>query len=87
MPKKIKRDLPQIQYADDMSLAERIKDFRKQKGYTQVELAKKIGISRDLLSSYELGRIRIYDEMICRLSIALEISTDSLLGMEKIQDS
>lgn len=85
MPKKINRDLPELQYVDDKTLAERIKSFRKQKGYTQFELAEKIGISRDLLSSYELGRIRIYDEMICRLSIALEISTDSLLGMKKTE--
>lgn len=86
MPKRIQNELSKIKYSNDETVGQRITEIRKIRGYTQVELAGKIGITRDLLSSYELSRVRIYDEMIYRLALVLEVSTDRLLGFEKREE-
>ena len=41
-----------------------------------------IGITRTALSAYESGRVRLYDEMIARFAIALNVSTDTLFGLK-----
>jgi len=64
------------------TIADRIKRLRKLRGLTQASLAKKIGISCGLLASYEYGKNRLFDEMIIRLSIALKVSTDTILGVQ-----
>jgi len=63
-------------------IADRIKRFRTLRGLTQVQLADKIGISRGLEASYESGRIRLYDDMVARFALALDVSADALLGLE-----
>jgi transcriptional regulator with XRE-family HTH domain len=35
-----------------------------------------------VIADYENDRIRIYDEMIARLAIALKVTTDELLGLK-----
>lgn len=55
--------------------------FRKQQRLSQKELAEKIGINRTLLTDYEISRLHLNDEMIIRLSIALGISSDAILGL------
>jgi len=54
---------------------------------TQLQLAEAIGSSRDLIANYEKDRVRIYDEMIARLALALHVSTDKLLGLKSIPES
>ncbi len=83
MPKIVDRELPEIDLIDDKSIGERISDIRKQKGLTQLDLAEIVGIERRLISEYETGRVRIYDEMIARIAMALNFSTDILHGLEK----
>ena len=63
------------------STGKRLANFRKQRGYTQVELAEQIGIIQSLISDYERERLRPHAEMIIRFSIALGVSTDELLGV------
>lgn len=36
-----------------MNIADRIQDLRKQKGYSQEELADKVGVSRQAVSKWE----------------------------------
>lgn len=83
MPKKIQNDLPDILLIDQKTIGERIAEIRKKKHLTQVVLAKKLGIMRSTLSDYELGRSRIYDEMITRIALALEVTSDRILGIKK----
>lgn len=64
----------------------RLTELRKLRGLTQVELAEKIGITRDLLSNYEQGRTHLTDEVIIHLAQALRVSADDLLGIKKILD-
>lgn len=81
MPKRSKLKLPPLNLGKE-SLGKRLARLRKQKGYTQVELAHKIGITQVLVSDYERERIRPHYEMIIRLALALEVTTDELLGVK-----
>src|ERR1700689_5065784 len=63
----------------DESLGERLARLRKERGFTQKELAGKTGLIQALISDYERGKLRLNAEMILRFTTALEISTDELL--------
>lgn len=58
---------------------ERLARLRKERGWTQVELAERVGITQRLLSDYECGRLRLNGDMIVRLVNALEVTADELL--------
>ena len=64
-----------------------IAKIRKAKGLTQSELAEKIGISQNLVSHYEVGRLKISAEMVIHFSIALKVSTDRILGLTSTNDN
>jgi len=68
---------------DKHSIGERIALIRKERGFTQQELAKLIGIQRTVLADYEVGRLRLYDKMVVRFAMALHVSTDRILGFEE----
>lgn len=87
MPRRMKNDLPDLDLIDDKTIGERIIEARKLKALTQEQLALKTGINRSTLADYELDRSRIFSDILLRIAIALEVSTDSLLGLEKIEDS
>jgi transcriptional regulator with XRE-family HTH domain len=80
MPKAPKRILPKLTESSE-SIGDRIAYYRKAKGLTQKQIAEKIGIDRILISDYERGRIRLYDEMLGRFALALGVTTDTLLGL------
>ena len=58
---------------------ERLARLRKERGWTQVELAERVGITQRLVSDYERGRLRLNADIVVRLANALEIATDELL--------
>lgn len=58
---------------------QRLARLRKERGWTQVELAERIGITQTLLSDYERGKLRLNADMIVQLAAALETTTDELL--------
>jgi transcriptional regulator with XRE-family HTH domain len=58
---------------------ERLSRLRKERGWTQVELAERLGITQALLSDYERGRLRLNADIVVRFANALEVSTDELL--------
>lgn len=82
MPQKSKLKLPPLNLGKE-TLGKRIARLRKEKGYTQDELAKKMGIVRVLISDYERERIRPHYEMVIRFAIALDVTTDELLGLKQ----
>lgn len=65
------------------ALGQNIKLFRKQKGWTQVELAQKLGCSQAMITAYENAQKRPDLDKINRLAQLFGISTDQLLGNEK----
>jgi len=69
------------------TIGERIARVRKHRGFTQTELANEMGIIQKLVSDYERDRLRPHPEMLARFAIALELSTDELIGLKKIKTS
>ncbi len=69
-------------------LGKRITSLRKNAGYTQEELAKKLNITRSALSQYELGSRNPDYDLLIKIADFFEVSTDYLLrGVDpKVQD-
>ena len=80
MPRVPNKVLKPLNLGDE-DTGKRIARIRKKRGYTQQDLADVIGITREALSAYENGRNRLYDEMVSRFALALETTTDEILGL------
>jgi transcriptional regulator with XRE-family HTH domain len=68
--------------ARDAALGRRIAALRRERGYTQTELAASLGTTQGIVSDYECGKLRPHAEMIVRLAKALRVSTDEMLGVK-----
>lgn len=82
MPTPRKKPLPKIELSESIGL--RLARFRKRKGLTQEELGNIIGINQYQVSNYEIDRLHLSDDMIIRFAMALKVSTDAILGLEKV---
>ena len=80
MPKS-RLKLPPLKLATDETAGARLARLRKERGLTQTELAKKIGIIQGLVTNYECDELRMHGEMVVRFAQALGITADELLGM------
>jgi DNA-binding XRE family transcriptional regulator len=60
-----------------------LKKFRKGKGFTQEDLAKMLGVSRQAVVSYENGRREPNLRILIKIANSLSVSTDRLLGREE----
>lgn len=67
---------------DPVSFGERLAAIRKDRGFTQVELAQRVGMIQALISDYERGKLRPYADVVVRFARALEVTTDQLLGLD-----
>lgn len=76
MPRK---KAPKSAHAEVELPRERLARLRKERGWTQVELAERVGITQRLVSDYERGRLRLNADIVVRLADALEVATDELL--------
>lgn len=86
MASKNKTTKPPLMIGNE-TFGQRLARIRKAKGYTQVELADKLGIIQVMVSDYELDKLRPYHEMIIRFAKVFEISTDELLGVKPIKST
>ena len=57
--------------------------FRKQRGYTQAQLADKLGISRSTYANYESGSRSPDFETLERISDILNCTLDELFGRQR----
>ena len=78
MPRVSKLSLPPLNWGKQ-SIGQRVARIRKERGFTQVELAAKIGIVQTLVTDYETDRLRLSAEMAVRFAMALDVSLDELL--------
>ena len=87
--------IPQVQllrgeFMHDSSLTEigkRIQSCRKQRGYTQEQLADRMNVSIQMVSNLERGNKAIRIENLINLSKILDVSTDYILtGKETAND-
>ena len=63
-------------------IAERIKILREQCGYTQADLAKRLGITRSSVNAWEMGISVPSTQYIVELAQTFRVSTDHLLGVD-----
>lgn len=63
-------------------LNENIKQLRTQQGWSQVEFAAKIGVTKQCVSNWENDNVLPSVEMLMRLADLFHVSTDYLLGRE-----
>ncbi len=66
-----------------MSIGQNIKKYRKEKGYTQRELAERIGVSVQAISKWETDTGAPDVSLVVPLASALEISTDALFSYDR----
>lgn len=83
MARKTKTDMATMTQPGQESLGQRIARLRKERGYTQVEVAEKMGIIQVLISDYERDKLRPHPEVIVRFAQALDVTTDELLGIKE----
>jgi transcriptional regulator with XRE-family HTH domain len=62
-----------------MSLSERVRDLRKEHGWSQGELAEKVGADPAQISRYENARITPSADVVVRIAEVFDVSTDYLL--------
>lgn len=63
-------------------LNENIKKLRSQRGFSQVELGRRLGVTKQSISNWENNYIQPSIEMLVRISHVFSVSTDSLLGLD-----
>ena len=65
--------------------AERIKALREARGWTQAELARRINITRNGVNSWAQGLSMPSPACLVDLSKVFSVSTDYLLGVERLE--
>jgi transcriptional regulator with XRE-family HTH domain len=64
-------------------IAEHLTAIRKQKGVTQIEMAKKLKVTQSMYSRYERGDARIYADLLCKMASILDSTPNELCGITK----
>ncbi|MBP3591826.1 MAG: helix-turn-helix transcriptional regulator [Clostridia bacterium] len=60
----------------------RLKQLRLREGYTQQQLADKLGVTKSVVSYYELQERYPSPDILIRLAHIFRVTTDFLLGLE-----
>lgn len=68
---------------DYMEFGEKIKKARKKSGLTQSQLGNKLGVSASMLAQYETGKRKPKIETLLKLSEAMGVPLDELIGLEE----
>ncbi|MFW6030614.1 MAG: helix-turn-helix domain-containing protein [Halanaerobiales bacterium] len=66
--------------AENMSFGKRLRQLREENKISQIELAKKMSITSQALSQYELNKRMPDTEMVRKLAKHFKVSVDYLLG-------
>lgn len=65
-------------------LGQRIYELRTLNGWSQVQLAQRLNITKQTVSNWENGNIQPSIEMLVRIADLFRVSTDYLLGREQL---
>ncbi len=66
--------------AGDQALGQAVRKLRTERGWSQADLALRVGMDRNYLSLIELGRNSPSVRMLMRLCLALDVRPADLLG-------
>ena len=67
----------------DFDFGNRLKELRLQAGLTQKQLAEQLGITKSVISFYELRERTPSPEILVKLAAVFHVSSDFLLGIER----
>lgn len=67
-----------------MRIGERIRELREAKGWTQLELAQKMGINNSVLSRIEANKRSVEDVLVSGFADLFQVDADYLLGREPV---
>jgi len=81
MPQRSRLKLPPLPQSEE-TVGQRLSRLRKERGYTQKQMAEKMGLIQALISEYERDKMRLHAEMVIRFARALSVSTDEILGLK-----
>jgi transcriptional regulator with XRE-family HTH domain len=79
--------LEAVAMPDEKAFGMKLKEIRKRRGVSQVDLARKLGIHQSLISQYECGYLRLHGSLIVRLAQALQTTPDEILSVKANPDS
>ncbi len=65
-----------------MDFGTRLKNLRKQAGLTQQQLATQLGITKSVVSFYELQERSPSPDVLVKLAVIFHVSADYLLGLD-----
>ena len=65
-------------------LGQRIREMRSSRGWSQVVLAKRLGVTKQTVSNWENDNIQPSIEMLIRLAKLFQTSTDYMLGLDEV---
>ncbi len=66
-------------------LGTRIAALRKDQGMTQVQLAELLGLTQQMVASYEVGRRRVPVSLLAQIAETLTVSLEELIGKKDAQ--
>ena len=61
---------------------DRLKEARKDKGLTQLDLANILNVKQATISSWEQGKTEPSFDILCKIANCLGVTTDFLLGID-----
>lgn len=77
-------DIITVEGSDEkVEFSNRLKELRTQAGLTQLQLAQRLGITKSVISFYELSERAPSPDVLIRLAKIFYVSTDYLLGLDK----
>jgi transcriptional regulator with XRE-family HTH domain len=82
MSRKIIEPIPN---SSNIQIGKRLASIRKSCGFTQSQIAERIGVTQWVITSYEIGRAGISADVLARLCSVLKCSADTIIGLR--QDS
>ena len=65
-------------------LGQRISELRTAFGWSQVDLAKRLGVAKQTVSNWENENIQPSIEMLVRLAKLFGVTTDHMLGLDNV---
>lgn len=66
-----------------MEFGNRLKELRSQSRLTQAQLAERLGVTKSVVSFYELQERSPSPDVLVKLSQVFHVSTDYLLGIDR----
>jgi transcriptional regulator with XRE-family HTH domain len=85
-PRVLWPEVPESIVPEDYSIADRIRQHRLARGWTQTDLAKRLGIAQNAISQLEKGNHNPRADTLARLARAFEITLDDLLYGDVVGD-